>query len=166
MRAAPARVAEPVLLRRDEAIARGTGPIVELDASHDEDAAARHEVLLRPGEPVVDERADARLAAGLLQRGGDDERDEALDRLVEDRDLEVLLGGEVGEEAALRHPHVLGELADGDALEADLRRERQRRAEDRRTCVFALGHHGYGIENRTIVLDVKGTRETSIAIYR
>ena len=58
----------------------------------------------------------------------------------QDRDLEVLLGFEMGEEAALRHAHMLGELADGQAFQPHLGRQRQRGAEDGGTRVLALGH--------------------------
>ena len=46
-------------------------------------------------------------------------------------ELELLLGPEVGEQPALAHLGPVGELADGQALEADLRRDVQRLVEDR-----------------------------------
>jgi hypothetical protein len=63
-------------------------PIVELDASDDEEAAARHEVELRPRQPIVDESAQARFAARLLEGRRDHVREEALRGLVEDGDLD------------------------------------------------------------------------------
>ena len=136
-----------------------------LDARHHEDAAAGQELLLGPGEPVVDERADAGLAARLLERGHHDERDEARHGLLEDGDLQVLLRREVREEAALRHADVLGELADGEALEPDLRGERERRAEHRRPRLFALGAGSHDLQNRTVVRKVnpRYARRASVA---
>ena len=68
--------AQPVLLRGDEQIARRARPIVELDARHHENTASRQEIGLRPVEPPIEQRPNARLASRLLQRGRDHQRDD------------------------------------------------------------------------------------------
>src|SRR5690606_4513873 len=70
-------------------------------------------------EPPLEELAHPRLAAPRRQRGADDRGDELLPRLPEDLELEGLLGTEVREESGLAHPGGAGELADGQAAEAD-----------------------------------------------
>src|SRR5262249_4488203 len=121
-------------------IARGPRPIVELHARHDEDATSREEVRLGPLEPPLEQRTNARLTARLLEGWRDDHRDEARDRLFEDGNLQVLLRREVREEPALRHPDVLGELADGQALEPKRARERDRGAKHRAPRLVAFAH--------------------------
>ena len=63
-------------------------------------------------------------------------------RVVDGRELELLLRAEVGEQAALAHPRGLGEPADRERLEALLGRERRGGVEDRlaRPFAFRLQH--------------------------
>ena len=71
-------------------------------------------------------------------RGLDDVRVEDLPGGVHGRELQLFLGAEVRVEAALAHPDVGGEVADGDALEAVDRGEVRGRAQDRLAAALAV----------------------------
>jgi hypothetical protein len=103
----------------DQVVPSGTGLIVQLSRHGVEDAASR-QLILPSLQGAFEDRSKAGLASRLFQRGDDDDFDKALARLCENLKLELLLGAEVGEEAALRHAGRARERADGQLLEADL----------------------------------------------
>ena len=141
---------EPAPLERDEAFPHRAGPVVELRRGGDEEAPAPPRVRLRPGEPPLEERGDARLAPWLVDRRPDHLVDEPFGGGVEDLDLEGLLGAEVREEPALGEPELGREPADRQALEADLGREPDGAIEDDRTRLLPFSHGQ--IRARTFVL--------------
>src|SRR5688572_6956848 len=141
---------DPVLGRADQRVARRAGAIVELGAGGDEEAAAG---AVTPGEPALEQLADAGLAARLAQRRDHHRLDELARRLLDDRDLERLLRAEVGEQPALRQPGVLGEPADGQPGEPADAGEVERLGQDGLSRLVALGRHDH--QNSTVVLFVK-----------
>ena len=74
-----------------------------------------------------------------LARGPDHGVGEDLLGRVDRRELELLLRAEVCVEPALRHPDVVGEPADREAVEALERCELRRPGEDCRPRLFAVG---------------------------
>jgi hypothetical protein len=85
----------------------------------------------------------------LLDRGRDDAVGEDRGGRAHGRDLELLLGAEVREEAALAHVELGGQAPDREALEALDRSDVHRGAEDRAPCLVALdlaavGNNGRG----------------------
>jgi len=83
-----------------------------------------------PCEPALEERAHAPLAAWRRQRRLDHLVDEAPRRQLEHLDLQVLFRLEVREEPALRELEILGQTANGQALEPDLRGQAERVDQD------------------------------------
>ena len=122
----------------DQGVAHGARPVVVLHGGGDVDAAAVEDLL--PAQPRVEQRADPGLAARGGERRPDHRVDEPAAGVLERLQLELLLGAEVGEQPALAHLGALGELADGEALEPDLRGDLQRLVEDRGLGVLALAH--------------------------
>jgi hypothetical protein len=84
--------------------------------------------------------AQARQAARQRQARQQHVLDEALLVGLEHRDLQVLARAEVREHAALGHLHAFGQGADGQALEADARRQLKRGRHDRGSREFAFLH--------------------------
>ena len=130
--------AYPVALIGDEPLSQWAGSVVELVGGGDEEAPAGHGA--SPGEPVLEERADAGNAARLLERGGEDGGDEAVRRGAEHLELQVLLRVEVGEESALRKAGLARKTSDAQALETDPARQIHRAIQDGRLRLLAFGH--------------------------
>ena len=120
-------------------VAHRAGAVVELEGRGREEAAAREDLALGVVDHVVAERPDAREATGRAPRRLDHLADEELRCVIHGRELELLLGAEVGEEAALAHAGRLGEPADRQRLETFLGRERRGRLQDRVARPLALG---------------------------
>src|SRR5205814_1676848 len=102
-------------------IADRAGPVVELERGGGEEAAAGEDLALGVVDHVVAERPDAREA---LRRGSgrrDHLRDEESARVIDGRELQLLLRPEVREQAALAHPSRLGKAADRERVETLLR---------------------------------------------
>ena len=154
---------QEIPLLPDEAVARGSGPVVQLDGRRDEHAAAGQPALLRPLAPVPEERAQARLPAGRPERGLDDDLDEARGRILENGDLEALLRAEVREKAAFRELELVRELPDRQPFETRRARERGGAVQDRLTCVLAFAH-GSNLERSFV--PVKGGRGISAPTAR
>src|SRR5437868_2386225 len=93
-------------LRLDEGVARGAGVIIELGGGGEEEAAAGKAGIAHPVDPALEELPDARLAARPGERRPQDVLDEARSRRADDLDLQILLGAEVRDQAALRHAEV------------------------------------------------------------
>ena len=106
-----------------------------------------------PAQPALEQLADPLLAAGHGQGRPDGGVDEPLARVLQGLQLELLLGLEVGEQPALAHPGLLGQLADGQPGEADARGEGQRLVEDRLLVSWPLLMRK---QNRTTVLFWQG----------
>ena len=128
-----------VALGFDQIIPRGTGLVVQLSGNSVENAASG-KVMVPLLHGAFEYRSKAGLASRLLQRGGDDDLDEALTRLCENLKLELLLGAEVGEEATLRHAGCARERADGQLLEADRADEFEGFVNDGLLGLFSFSH--------------------------
>ena len=94
------------------------GAAVELGLDVAEEAAAGEDLGAEVLQPVLEQRLEAGAAAGEVARGADDVVDEAPAGGVDRRQLQLLLGAEVGEQAALAHVQLGREAADRQALQA------------------------------------------------
>ena len=119
-----------VLTMSTRASRTGPGPVVELDRAADIDAA-RVDLDRDPLQPAVEQRAQPRQAARRRHRRAEHLFLELGVVLADDRDLQLLARAEVGEDARLAHPGDLGQGADRQPFEADVRRERERGVDDR-----------------------------------
>ena len=90
------------------------------------------------GQVALPHRPQARGAVRGAQGRLDHRRAEALRGGADRRQLQLLLGAEVGEEAALAHPQLGGEAADRQPLQALGRGEVDRAVEDRGAGLGAL----------------------------
>jgi len=140
---------------RGEPVANRTGLLVELGGRLDEEADAGLAGGAAP-DPPVEQGADPRFATWGLQRRADHGVREPGRRLVEHRELERLLGPEVGVEAALREPGARRQLTDRQPSEPDPVGGRDAVVDDRLAGSFALGvrwggHCRHPGENSTIV---------------
>ena len=118
-----------VMHRAGQRVAHRARPVVELHRAADVDAA-RIDFDRGALHPVGEHGAQARQAARLLQRRVEHLFLEALVVLADHRDLQFLARAEVGEHARLAHLRDLGQRADGQAFQADLRGQAQRRVDD------------------------------------
>src|SRR6185436_7844555 len=143
--------ARPV--RPHEEIALRAGSVVELHRGGDEDAAAGRVLAVDPGQPALEQGADARLAAGSGESRADDLDLEALDRGLEDLELQLVLGAEVGEETALREAELGREGADGQPFQPVAAGEADCLVEDALAGLGSLAHREPMI--RTVVLFCK-----------
>ena len=92
-------------------------PAVELGLDGVEEAAAAEHLRAEVLQPVDQERLQPRAAAREAARGPDHVVDEPAAGGVDRRQLQLLLGAEVREQAALAHAQLGREPADGEALE-------------------------------------------------
>src|SRR5205823_6197374 len=118
------------------------GPAVELGAGRAPETAAREDRLLEIADEAVAEGTQAFLARPLLRGRCDHVGEEALRGLLNRRQLQLLLGAEKAEQAALRHLQLGGEASDRQPFEAFLRGEVDGPVEDRLTgCRLCHGRH-------------------------
>src|SRR5581483_2516890 len=138
--------AAQLALTGEDALAHRARAIVVL-GRRGEDGAAAGNVLpaLEPGEPALEDGAQARQAGRLRHRRAEHRLLEARLRALERLHLQVLLRPEVREQPALRHAERGGEGADREAFQAALAGERQRLVEDRRARALALAQRHSGI---------------------
>ena len=99
----------------------GPGPVVELDRAADVDAA-RVDLDRGALHPVGEHARAGAAGRAAPQRGVEHFLLEARVVLADHRDLQFLARAEVGEHARLAHLRDLGQRADRQALQADLRR--------------------------------------------
>jgi hypothetical protein len=142
---------EPASLRLYIRFARATRSIVEFGPELDEWASPREVPVVRPHQPALEERAYARQAALRLERGPDDDRHELVYRGFDHGEVEVFLGAEVGEESALRHIHLIRQLADGDSLEAAHGRHAERTVDDPLAGLGSFAHLAINTTDRAIM---------------
>src|SRR4029077_11412334 len=94
---------------------------------------------LRPRDPVFEQSPQALHTARGFQGRHEDRLGELARRLVERRHLQIELGAEMGEEAALRHADLLGERTDGEGFESGRARLLYGGGEDLRARLLPLG---------------------------
>ena len=135
----------------DEVVPLRPGAVVELDRGGDDHAAAGQVRVVGPGEPVLEDGANARLAPGRRESRADHLVLEALGRRLEDLELELVLGPEMGEESALRQPQLGRQGADRQPLEAVAARQLHRLVEDPVAGLGALTHTGNNTNGRSIL---------------
>src|SRR5829696_3705418 len=130
---------QPVALVPGQAVPDRARLGVELGAGRDEQAAAGQGVGV-PGEPAPEQLAYPWLAAGGDQGGPDHQVDEAGAGVVEQLELERLLGLEVGEQPALGDLGRGGQRADGQPAQPDPAGHPGRLVEHRLPGLGPLGH--------------------------
>src|SRR6185369_3764691 len=111
----------------------------EFRGGSDEEATATGPAQ-RPGQPPLQDRPEALLAARGRQARPDHCVDELPYRGLDHRELERLLRSEVREEPGLGHLELVGELPYGEAIEADRCSDADGTVEDHTAGFFALGH--------------------------
>ena len=131
---------DPVALQLNQSVAHGSRAIVQLGGRGDEDAAARQRDVVFPFEPALEQRAQPRRTARLLQGGADHHLRKPARRVVQDVDLECFFGLEVREQAALGEVECVSENADRKSGKAHLAGEAGGMIENRGAGPFALVH--------------------------
>ena len=111
------QISEPFFHEHDDAVADAAGAIVEFERGSGKEAAAGERFIFAVGKPIFAERAKE-IHAAEFGCGKDDAFDEDIASFVHDGALEIFLGAEVGEEAALADAEGGGEFADGKGFEA------------------------------------------------
>ena len=127
----------PGLHHGHEGVAHRAGTVVELDRAADIDAAGV-DLDRDSAHPALEQGAQPRQAARRAHRGPEHLVLELRVVLADDRDLQLLARAEVGEHARLAHAGHLGQGADRQSLEADMRGERERRVENGGACLAAF----------------------------
>ena len=134
---------EPLSLQLDQPIPHRSRAIVHLAGRRGEDASTRQFGRPAPFQPALEERPESGLTAISLERWPDDVLDEHVRGMIEDLDLELFFGAEVGEQPTLGELEVVGQSTDGEAFEAGLTGQADGVVEDVFAGLSALGH---GIE--------------------
>src|SRR5215207_819287 len=130
---------QPVALVLDQPVADRAWLVVELGAGPDEQAAAGQAVGV-PGQPAPEQLAQPGLAAGGGQGGADHQVDEAGAGVVQQLELERLLGLEVGEQPALGELGRGGQRPDGQPAQPDPAGHPGRLVEHDLPGLRSLGH--------------------------
>ena len=133
---------QPLADHARDLVAHRAGPPVELERRGREEASAAEDLALHVAEPGVGQREDL-LDPAADARRCDDLVEEDLAGRLHRRHLQLDLRAEVGEQAALADAQLLGEPADGEALEALGGRDLDGVVEDRlaravTTCAAAV----------------------------
>ena len=112
---------------------------VQLGGGGGEEAATGEDAALDVGQVALAQLLEALPALGELH--GRLDHLGGVDRLGggDGRELQVLLGGEVGEEAALAHPDLVGDAGEREALEPFERGQPGGGVEDRAVAALAVG---------------------------
>ena len=93
-----------------------------------------------PAHPAVEERIESWEPAPLPEGGDHHGLDEPVGGDLQHLQLQVFLGAEVGEQAALGETELPGQRGEAEAFEAVARRETEGRVEDAVARFRALGH--------------------------
>ena len=112
---------------------------VELGCGRDEEAAAGEDAAFEVAEEGFAERFEAGEGRSTASVGRDHVVAEDLGRGLDGGELQLLLGAEVGVEAALAHADVLGEAPDRESLEPFDGREAGGGVEDRAAAAQPVG---------------------------
>ena len=131
---------EPVFLRAEQQIAHGPGVVVELAGRGDKETATGKFAGPRPGEPVPEKGANPRLPARLLEGRAYHKLHERGNGLAHNRDLEIFLGSEMSEQAALRKANLLREFSDAQGFKSYLAGGSQGDLQDGGAGLFSFGH--------------------------
>jgi len=130
--------AEPGLHRSGQRVAHRSRSVVKLDRTADEDAA-RLQFERHPLHPVGKQGAQTGQTARLGQGGLENLFFKAPVILAYHRDLQLLARAEVRKHTRLAHVHHLGQSANGQPLEPNLRSQCQSRIHDGRLGLLPLG---------------------------
>ena len=111
-------------------VADASFDIVEFKEPCSDRASARQSRALGPSKPVGKQSAQARQTIVGAHRGGHDAALDEIGHVVEQLDLHVFLGAEMGKQPALGHPDLVGEHAQRDPAQPGLAHERKSLAHD------------------------------------
>ena len=117
------------LLRNHEGANR-TVAVVQLGRGRDEDTAPGERGIRRPAPPALEKGPQARQAARLLERRRHHLFHEPLGGDAQHLELQLLLGGEMGEEAALRESELRGQRRKAQPFQTVAGREAEGGVED------------------------------------
>ena len=129
---------------------------MHLDHRGGEEAAAGEDPPFQVVEESIHERDDRRSAGSGLERRMDHLPVERHPGRLDDGELERLLGAEVGIQPALAHAEVIGEAADGQAIESLDSRQGRRGRQDLGPGPLAVGARpsGFGERGRHLSISV------------
>src|SRR5258708_5339512 len=133
---------EQLFLEPDQHFADRTFAVVQLGGGGHHQAAAGQLGCGGPAHPVLEERAQARQPARLAEGRKQYGSDEAARAGAQHVDLQLFPGMEVREQPALRHPELLRDVAQAQALEPFLRGHPEGRVEDAVASLGAFAAHG------------------------
>jgi len=107
----------PLAHNHHDAIAYGAAAAVEFEGCGSEKTAAGEKLTFHVAQPAFNQMPKTRHALGRAHRRAANSIDEKLARGFDSGELQILLGTEVSEKAALAHFQVVSEAADGEAFE-------------------------------------------------
>src|SRR5262245_5000905 len=134
-------------LSRHQRLPHRSRAVVVFHGRCEQDAAARPGDASDPVEPIPEQRAQARQSARNGERGPEHGGLEALLAVLKGGELQVFLGSEVGEEAALGEAQPARERTDAQALQPDLAGEHQRVVKNQALRAFAFLHEAKNSTN-------------------
>ncbi len=108
----------PLTFHLEDFVSDAALDIVELEQSCSHRTASRQTRALRPSEPIANESLQARKTFVGLHRRLDDMRHREFPHMGQQFDLYIFLRSEVGEEPALRHPHLVRQNSKGNTGQA------------------------------------------------
>ena len=153
----------PLGVHRDDRVVHAARPVVELTRRGGDEAATGEDVTAEVGEPRVGDGQQPRAA----RRGGlrplPDLAAVDLARRAQRGQLQLLLGAEVAEHAALAHLQVGGQAPDRQALQPFERGEVDGALEDRGPGAGgigggAAGHTSANLSVRSVAIDIATDR--------
>lgn len=108
----------PLAHHKCDAIANRAAPAVEFERSSGEEAAAGENALFHVGYPEMYQFPKPRHAFRFGKSGAHDALDENSASGVDGSELELFLRSEMSEQSALAHVEDIGQMADGESVEA------------------------------------------------
>ena len=126
----PFEQVQPLALQHRDRVAYDTWPCVELRHRRGKEAPTGEGSPLHEGEVPITESVERRDTGRVGQAREDHLVNIDLSGMLDRRQLQVLLGAEVGEESAFAHREVGGESTKGQALETLHARDGRRNLQD------------------------------------
>ena len=108
----------PLTHHEGDTIANRAAPAVEFERSSGEEAAAGEDALFHVGNPEVYQFPKPRHSLRCLERRAHDALDENPASGVDGSELKLFLRSEVREQSAFAHVQGIGQMADGESVEA------------------------------------------------
>lgn len=131
---------QPFLHGLNDALAHRARPAVKFERCSREETSAFKDAGFHVFQPVFAKRPQPRHPCGLGQCRANHVSDENLPRHLHRSQLQLFLGAEVGEQAALAHFELIRQAADGQALQPFHRGQIDSRAQDAFPRARSFGH--------------------------